>query len=122
MIMSPWFSVPDWTSTVATAPRPFSRLDSMTIPCAGPSADGLQVHDLGLQQDGIQQVVDALAGLCRNVDEQVSPPQSSGMTRADKLVLDALGIRVFLVDLVDRDDERHFGRLRSAGSPRSSAA
>ena len=31
------FSVPFFTSTVATAPRPFSTLDSMTMPEARPS-------------------------------------------------------------------------------------
>ena len=37
MIGSPGFSVPRLTSTVATAPRPFSMLDSMTTPAARPS-------------------------------------------------------------------------------------
>ena len=42
-----------------------------------------------------------------------SPPYSSGTTLfGDQLLLDALRIRVGLVDLVDRDDERHVARLR----------
>jgi hypothetical protein len=36
MIGSPVRSVPFFTSTVATAPRPFSMLDSMTSPEASP--------------------------------------------------------------------------------------
>ena len=42
-----------------------------------------------------------------------SPPYSSGITLfGDELLLHALGIRFGLVDLVDRDDDRHVARLR----------
>jgi hypothetical protein len=61
MIGSPSFSVPRLTSTVATAPRPFSTLDSMTMPEASPVLRRLQLQHFGLQQDGLEQLVDALA-------------------------------------------------------------
>ena len=42
-----------------------------------------------------------------------SPPQSSASRSAiGELLLDALRLRIRLVDLVDRDDDRHLGRAR----------
>ena len=43
----------------------------------------------------------------------VSPPHSSGMQSAIRqLLLDAVGLRVRLVDLIDRDNDRHLRRAR----------
>ena len=57
---SPRFSVPECTSTVATGPRPLSRRDSMTMPFAGASRRRLELEHFGLQQDRVEQLVDAL--------------------------------------------------------------
>ena len=56
MIGSPSFSVPFFTSTVATAPRPFSTDDSMTMPVARPSRGCREFQHFGLQQDGVEQL------------------------------------------------------------------
>ncbi len=69
MIGSPSFSVPFFTSTVATAPRPFSMEASMTTPVAQAIGRGLELEHFGLQQDGVEQLVDALAGLRRHGHE-----------------------------------------------------
>ena len=109
---SPSFSVPCLTSTVATAPRPFSmrRFDDD----AGGEAIGgrREFQHLGLQQDGVEQLVDALAGLGRHLHEHVAAAPLLG----DHFVLGqfrahAIRIRVGLVDLVDRHDDRHAGGL-----------
>ena len=93
--MSPCFSVPDCTSTVATAPRPLSRLDSMTMPLALPVVDRLQLQHLGLQQDRLEQVVDAFAGDRRDVDEDVvAAPVLGDDLVLRQLVLDPVGIGV----------------------------
>ena len=67
--MSPRFSVPDCTSTVATGPRPLSRRDSITMPLRGRVLRRLQLEHFGLQQNRVEQRVDALAGLRRHRDE-----------------------------------------------------
>ena len=112
--MSPRFSVPDCTSTVATGPRPLSRRDSMTMPLAGASLRRLELEHFGLQQDRFEQLVDALRRSSPTPGRtSMSPPHSSGIDAlGDELLLDALGIRFGLVDLVHRDDDRHVARLR----------
>src|SRR5690606_32509406 len=72
-----------------------------------------QLEQLGLQQQRVEQLVDALAGMRRYVDEQrVAAPILWNDVLLRELVADAVGVRVLAVDLVDRDDERH---LRGAG-------
>ena len=67
----PVCSVPRCTSTVATGPRPLSRLASMTKPEASASGLALKLEHVGLQDDGLEQVVDVQLLLRRNVDEHV---------------------------------------------------
>ena len=113
-IGSPSFSVPRLTSTVATAPRPFSMLDSITTPEARPVARRLQLQHLGLQQDRLEQLVDALRRSCaETLTNMFWPPHSSGMTSClDSSCAHALRVGVGLVDLVDRHDDRHAGGAR----------
>ncbi len=113
MIGSPSLSTPRFTSTVATAPRPFSMLDSITTPAARPAAGRLQFEHVGLQQNGVEQFVDALAGLRRHVDEhRIAAPLFRQHAVLLQVGLDPLRIGVALVDLVDCNHDGHFGRTR----------
>ena len=57
--------------------------------------------------------VDALAGHRGDVDEdRLAAPLFGLEAELAELALDALGVGARLVDLVDRDDDRHLGRLR----------
>ena len=58
---SPTLSVPVWTSTVATGPRPLSSSASTTVPDCRALRVGLQLLDVGDDLDRVDQVVDALA-------------------------------------------------------------
>ena len=72
-----------------------------------------EIHDLGLQQDRIEQFVDTLARVGRNIYELLlAAPVLGDNLVLGQLVLDALRIGVFTVDLVDRHDERYARRLR----------
>ncbi len=78
-----------------------------------PGARSAQLEHLGLQQDRLQQLIDALAGARRYRHEDVLAAPLLG----DDLVLGELGahairVGIALVDLVDRDDDRHVGRAR----------
>ncbi len=110
--MSPTFRQPCLTSTVATAPRPFSRLDSTTTPAAGPSGTAFSSSTSACSSKRFEQRVDALAGLRRDVDEdRVAAPVLRDHLVLGEFVPDPVRIGVGLVDLVDRDDHRHAGRL-----------
>ena len=100
------------TSTVATAPRPFSMLDSITTPAAGPSRGALSSS------------TSACSRIASSSWSMPAPVRAETLTNmfcaapllGDHLVLGelgahALGIGVGFVDLVDRDDDRHAGRL-----------
>src|SRR5437879_2698379 len=68
----------------------------------------LELEHFGLQQYRVEQIVDALAGLCRYLDELCLAAVFLGEhALGDELLLDAVRIRFRLVDLVDRDDDRH---------------
>ncbi len=56
---SPTCSVPRWTSTVATGPRPRSSFASMTTPRAGAVGFALSSWTSATEQDHLEQVVDA---------------------------------------------------------------
>ena len=110
--MSPTRSVPRWISTVASGPRPLSSLASTTAPSAGAVGIGLQLQDLGLERDRLEQLVEI--GLLQRRDLDVLDLAAHVLD--DDLVLEQflahlLRIGAGLVDLVDRDDHRHAGRL-----------
>ena len=110
--MSPTCSVPRWTSTVATGPRPRSSLASITVPSAGAIRIGLEIEDFGLQPDRFEQLVEIglLGG--RDFDvEHVAAERFDLDLVLQQLGAHALGLGVRLVDLVDRDDHRHLRRL-----------
>ena len=110
MTMSPGRSVPRLTSTVATGPRPLSSPASITTPSAGLIRIGLQFEHFGLQDDGFEQLVDALAGLGRTSTSMVSPPIAFDDTSCwSKLGADLGRIGGRHVDLVDGDNHRHLG-------------
>src|SRR4051812_36099518 len=74
---------------------------------------GLELLDLGHQDDRLEQVVEVLLRLGRHVDEQRLPAPLFGLqAEVRHLRADAVGLRALLVDLVDRDEDRHPGRLR----------
>ena len=72
---------------------------------------GLELEHLGLQQDGVEQVVDAF--LLQGADaavERLSAPLLRHEADVGKLLHDALGVGVGQVALVDGDDDGHIGR------------
>ena len=74
---------------------------------------GLEVEQLGLQQQRIEQLVDALPRQRRNADEQrLAAPLLGDQLVLRELPANAIEIAAGLVDLVDRDDDRHARRFR----------
>ena len=112
MKKSPTLNVPLRTSTVATGPRPRSSCASMTVPIAGTRRIGLQVLHFRNQQNHFEHQVEVLVRLggYRHHD-RVAAPIFRQQAAIGELLLDPLGLRVGLVDLVDRHDDRHLGRL-----------
>ena len=73
---------------------------------------GLEVADLGHQQEHVEEVLEADALLGAGLDEHVVPAPLLGHDAVlGELLLDALDVGVGLVDLVDDDDDRHAGGL-----------
>ena len=67
-----------------------------------------QVHQLGLQQNRLEQAVNTLARVRRDVHEQVfATPGFGNDLVLGQLVAYPLRVRVLPIDLVDRDDHRH---------------
>ena len=67
-----------------------------------------QLLDLGHRDDRLEQVVEALLGLGRDVDELgVAAPLDRLQAELRHLGAHAVGLRALLVDLVDRDEHRH---------------
>ena len=103
-------SVPRWMSTVTTGPRPGSSLDSMTTPDA--SASGLA---LSSSSSATTRIVSSrssrpVAGLGRDVDELgLAAPLGRLEAALRHLGAHAGRVRALLVDLVDRDEDRHVG-------------
>ena len=76
-----------------------------------PLGVGPQVLQVGHQEDHLQQVVDAQALLGADLDEgHVAAVVLDHDAVLGQLGLDAVGVGVRLVDLVEGDDDRHLGR------------
>src|SRR4030042_5204972 len=70
---------------------------------------GLQLQDFALQQDRVQQLLDALAFQRRNLAELGVPAPGLGdQAVLGQLLLHPLDVGLRKVDLVDRHDDRHF--------------
>ena len=108
---SPTRSVPCSTMTVATGPRPASRLASSTTPRARPSGLARQLLDLGHQHELLEQLVDPGPLQGRDLDHDgVAAPGLGHEPALGELLEDAVGVGVGPVDLVDGHDDRHLGR------------
>ena len=84
----------------------------MTCPLAGLFGLALQLEHLGLQRQHLQQLVDALLGLGRDVDEDgLAAPLFRDELVLGELVADLVRVGARLVDLVDRDDDRNLRLL-----------
>ena len=112
-IESPARRVPFCTSTVATAPRPLSRCASIATPCAGPSIGAVSSSDASaVSRTASSSSLDADAGLGRHVDEhRVAAVLLGDQAVLGQLLADLVRVGLRLVDLVDRDHDRHVGRL-----------
>ena len=72
----------------------------------------LELEHVGLEKDGLEQVVDMELLLRGNFDEHVlAAPLFGDDAMLDELLADAIGVRTGLVDLVHRDDDGHIGSL-----------
>ena len=112
--MSPTLSVPRWTSTVATGPRPWSSCASITTPSAGRSGIGLELEHLGLQQRWPPRACRGSSSSSPTTSiDWTSPPSSStcDLVAAAARCVTRARVGAGLVDLVDRDDHRHARRL-----------
>ena len=78
--MSPCLSVPELISTVATGPRPFSRLDSTIEPRAGASIAALSSSTSACTSTASSSLSTPSPVWAETPTNCVSPPQSSGMT------------------------------------------
>ena len=113
-ITSPTFSVPSWTSTVATTPRPSEIDDSRQVPVAGRAglAFSLSAPQLGDDPEHLEQLGDPLAGEGRGLDDRrVAAVFLRGQVLLRQLAVDLVEVDVGQVDLVQGDDDRDVGRL-----------
>ena len=94
-------------------PRPTSRRASRTTPRASSTAGAESSPISADEEDQLEKVIDAL--LLERGDlrrRNLAAPRFEQHAAVGELLLDAVGIRVGLVDLVDRDDDRHLGGAR----------
>ena len=98
---------------MATGPRPRSRCASIATPCGVLVRVGPQVQrGVGGEQDRLEQLVDVDALLGRDVDEHgVAAVLLGDQAVLGELLADLGRVGALLVDLVDRDHDRHVGRL-----------
>src|SRR6185312_7208024 len=76
---------------------------------------GLEIFDVRLEQHGFQQRIDAVARARGDRNHfDLTAPLDGLEPLVDELLHDAIRIGVRLVHLVDRDDDRHFGRANVA--------
>ena len=81
-------------------------------PERGPLGVGLELLHVGHEQEHLEQLLEPLLLLGRDVDEDVvAAPLLGQQAAVGELLLDAVGLRVGLVDLVDGHDDRHAGGL-----------
>ncbi len=98
-------------STVATAPRPLSSADSITTPCARRFLFALRSRMSASSKHRFEKLIDPVAGPRRDGDHFGLPAPINGLQALlGELRLHAVGLRVFLVHLVDRNDDRHVSR------------
>ena len=72
-----------------------------------------QLENIRLEEDHVEQLGDALLALRRHRnDDRVAAPVLGREPVIPELLLDAFGVRVGLVDLVDGDEDRHFRGAR----------
>ena len=80
----------------------------MTTPVRAAILVGFEVAEVGFEQHGLEQLVDAVAGARGDGDHfGLAAPLDGLQALFGELRFDAIGLRVFLVHLVDRDDDRH---------------
>ena len=107
---SPTRSVPLWTMTVATGPRPDSRLASRTTPRARPSGLACSSSSFGHHGQLLEQVVDPRALQGRHLDHDgVAAPRLGHEALLGQLLEDPVDIGVGAVDLVDGHDDGDVG-------------
>ena len=84
---------------------------------------GLQLQQVGLEQNHFDQLVHALLGQRGNIHEnRVAAPIVRHQALVLQLLADLQRVRVRMVDLVDGDEDRDFGRLGVAQALRAFAA
>ena len=104
--------MPLWTSTVATGPRLRSTFASITTPLAGLCGFAFSSWTSATRQDHLEQIVEPEFLARRDLDERdVAAPLLGHHLELAELLLDAVGVGRRQVDLVDRHDHRHAGRL-----------
>ncbi len=107
---SPTRSVPLWTITVATGPRPDSRFASRTTPRPRAFGTGLELLELGHDRQLLEEVVDPLALQGRDLDHDgVAAPRLGREALLGQLLEHPGHIGVGPVDLVERHDDGDVG-------------
>ena len=113
--MSPTLSVPRWISTVAIGAAAAFELGFEHDAFGRRGRVSLEVEQLGLQQDRFLELVEIGLLQRRDLDvEHVAAHLLDHQLVLQQFLADALGLGVGPVDLVDRDDDRHLGRLGMA--------
>ena len=80
------------------------------VPGGGRVRVGRELLELGDEQDHVEQVVEALVGLRRDLAEDGVPaPLLGGDLHLGELAADLFGVGALFVDLVDGDQHRHVG-------------
>ena len=111
-IGSPTLSSPLSTRIVATGPRPLSRLASSTMPLARPVGFAWRSSSSATTRSCSSSSSTPRSCERRHLDDdRVAAPRLGDEFVLGELGEHALRIGVVLVDLVDRHDDRHLGRL-----------